>query len=561
MLLLPAFFSNFACQNYPKGCVTNPWDGYQYLSRIRSTVFSRTSYFKGFLHILRVAWTTWLPLIGLFSIIGCTESFPDHTLRFGLANAPTNLDPRYATDATSARINRLIYSRLVDFDEGAIPIPALATWIEVSPTHYRFDLLEPRPIFHHGVQLSAYDVKTTYESILNPQTASPHRGILQIITRIDAPTATTVDFFLKQPDSLFPGYLVIGILPANLITSGHPFHNHPIGSGPFQFIQRPDETRLVIERRTDGQRVEFLRIPDPTVRTLKLLAKEIHLLQNDLPPELVSYLSEHEGITLQQRQGANFAYLGFNQLDPVVGRENVRKAIAHAINRKQIIQYVLRGRARVAQALLPPEHWAGLSSLAGYDYNPGEAKHLLEEAGFDKDHRPAITYKTSTDPFRLRLATIIQYQLHQVGIDVSIQSHDWGTFYGDIKTGRFQMYSLAWVGVKSPDIFRYAFHSDSIPPAGANRGHYSDAMADRLMTQAEHTSDKQAQQTLYRTLQARLSDTLPYVPLWFEDHFALSSASITGYQLGADGNFDGLIQVRWATSPSLPSQHVTLLHP
>jgi peptide/nickel transport system substrate-binding protein len=503
----------------------------------------------------------WLALIGLLSILGCTESSPDHTLRFGLANSPTNLDPRYATDATSARINRLLYSRLVDFGEGTIPIPALATWVEMSPTHYRFVLQEPRPTFHNGDQLFANDVKATYESILNPHTASPHRGILQIITRIETPTDSTIDFFLKQPDSLFPGYVVIGILPAKLITNGHPFHDRPIGSGPFQFLERPDETRLAIERRADGQRVEFLRIPDPTVRTLKLLAKEIHLLQNDLPPELVTYLSARDGITLQQRQGANFAYLGFNQLDPVVGRENVRKAIAHAINREEIIQFVLKGRARVAQSLFPPEHWAGQTSLSGYKYNPEQAKRLLKEAGFDEDRRPTITYKTSTDPFRLRLATIIQYQLRQVGIDVSIQSHDWGTFYGDIKAGRFQMYSLAWVGVKSPDIFRYAFHSDAIPPAGANRGHYSDAVADRLMTQAEHTTDRQEQQTLYRTLQARLLDRLPYVPLWFEDHFSLSSADITGYQLGADGNFDGLMLVQRVAAPLQPSHQVMLLHP
>lgn len=500
-------------------------------------------------------------IIGLCSLFGCTEPLPDHTLRFGLATAPTNLDPRYATDATSARLNRLMYSRLVDFGEGTIPIPALATWRELSPTHYRFDLQEPRPLFHNGAQLSANDVKATYASILNPDTASPHRGILQIITRMDTPTETTIDFFLAQPDVLFPGYLVIGILPANLIANGHPFHDRPIGSGPFQFLERPDDTRLVIERRADGQRVEFVRIPDPTVRTLKLLAKEIHLLQNDLPPELVTYLSAREGITLQQRQGANFAYLGFNQLDPVVGQKPVRKAIAHAIDREHIIQFVLRGRARVAQALFPPEHWAGHASLPGYTYDPEEAKRLLKEAGFDHDHRPTITYKTSTDPFRLRLATIIQYQLDQVGIDVSIQSHDWGTFYGDIKSGRFQMYSLAWIGVKSPDIFRYAFHSDAIPPVGANRGHYADPVADYLMTEAEQTLNKQEQQTLYRTLQARLLDTLPYVPLWFEDHYSLTSTSITGYQLSADGNYDGLSQVQWVASPSLPPKLVTRLYP
>lgn len=530
-------------------------------SRVRFAVRSPIGSVIRGLHDVQSSWGWWLLVIGLFSLAGCSESLPDYTLRFGLANAPTNLDPRYATDATSARLNRLLYSRLVDFGEDTIPIPALARWRELSPTHYRFDLQEPRPLFHNGAQLSAHDVKATYVSILNPDTASPHRGILQLIARIDTPTENTVDFFLKQPDALFPGYLVIGILPANLIANGHPFHDHPMGSGPFQFLERPDDTRLIIERRADGQRVEFVRIPDPTVRTLKLLANEIHLVQNDLPPELVSYLSAHEGITLQQRQGANFAYLGFNQLDPVVGQELVRKAIAHAIDREHIIQFVLKGRARVAQTLFPPEHWAGHASLPGYTYDPAEAKRLLKEAGFDHDHRPTITYKTSTDPFRLRLATIIQYQLDQVGIDVSIQSHDWGTFYGDIKSGRFQMYSLAWVGVKSPDIFRYAFHSDAIPPVGANRGHYADALADRLMAQAEQTLNKQEQQRLYRTLQARLLDTLPYVPLWFEDHYALASPTITGYQLSADGNFDGLNQVRWLGSPSVPPKHLARLYP
>ncbi|WNM56537.1 ABC transporter substrate-binding protein [Candidatus Nitrospira allomarina] len=531
------------------------------LSHNQSPVCSPIGSAKRMLHGFQMNWRLWLMVLGLMSIVGCTESLPDYTLRFGLANSPTNLDPRYATDATSARLNRLLYSRLVDFGEGTIPIPALATWRELSPIHYRFDLQEPRPLFHNGARLSANDVKATYASILNPATASPHRGILQIITRIDTPTENTVDFFLKRPDSLFPGYLVIGILPANLIARGYPFHDHPIGSGPFQFLERPDDTRLVIERQADGQRVEFLRIPDPTVRTLKLLANEIHLLQNDLPPELVTYLSAHKAITLQQRQGANFAYLGFNQLDPVVGQELVRKAIAHAIDREHIIQYVLRGRARVAQTLFPPEHWAGHASLSGYAYDPEEAKRLLKEAGYDHDHRPTITYKTSTDPFRLRLATIIQYQLDQVGIDVSIQSHDWGTFYGDIKSGRFQMYSLAWVGVKSPDIFRYAFHSDAIPPVGANRGHFADVVADRLMMQAEQTLNRQEQQTLYRTLQARLLETLPYVPLWFEDHYALASTTITGYQLSADGNFDGLSQVRWMGPPSVPPTHFARLYP
>jgi len=492
----------------------------------------------------------WLFFLFLPFTWGCSESEPDYTIRFGLANAPTQLDPRYATDATSARINRLLYSRLVDFAEDATPMPSLATWVALTPTHYRFDLIEPRPPFPNGVRLSAKDVEATYTSVLDPKTASPHRGLLQNISRIETPFESTVDFFLTHPDPLFPGYVIIGILPANLIAANHPFHDHPVGSGPFLFQERPDDTRLILKRRKDAQRIEFVKVADPTVRTLKLLAGEIQLLQNDLPPELVAYLSNQPFISLQQEQGSNFAYLGFNHQDPVVGQDLVRKAIAHAINRPQIIQYVLGGRARPAQSLFPPNHWLGNSQLEGYRYDPSRARTLLQQAGFNDVKRPTLIYKTSTDPFRLRLATIIQDQLQQVGIDVSIHSHDWGTFYGDIKTGRFQMYSLAWVGLKTPDIFRQAFHSQSVPPLGVNRGRYADPITDRLIVDAEHSSERTTQQAYYGALQARLLDSLPYVPLWYEDQFALSTTAIRGYTLRSDGNYDGLLHVQWIPTPT-----------
>lgn len=496
---------------------------------------------------------TWLlfPLIALNW--GCPESNHNQTIRFGLANAPTNLDPRYATDATSARINRLLYSRLVDFAEDASPIPSLATWEMLDPTHYRFTFIEPRPTYSDGTTLTAEDVKATFGSILDPSTSSPHRGLLANISHIVTPSESTIDFFLTHLDPFFPGSLSIGILPANLIFSNHPFHDQPVGSGPFIFHQRPDDTRLILKRRQDHQLFEFIKIPDPTVRSLKLLAGEIHLLQNDLPPELVTYLAARPSLSLHQRQGSNFAYLGFNHQDPIVGKHLVRQAIAHAINREQIIHFVLGGRARPAQALFPQNHWIGTSQLTGYLYDPAHARALLTQAGYNDRHRPTLIYKTSTDPFRLRLATIIQDQLQQVGIDVSIHSHDWGTFYGDIKTGHFQMYSLSWVGLKTPDIFRQAFHSQSVPPLGVNRGRFADPTTDRLIAEAENTLERIYQQRLYRELQTRLLHTLPYVPLWYEDHFVLVTKEIEGYTLHTDGNYDGLLHVQWTSSSPTPS--------
>ncbi len=482
-------------------------------------------------------------LIVLTFITACAEAPQEDVLRFGLASQPTNLDPRFATDATSARLNRLLYARLIDFDKTAQPIPALATWKQISPTHYRFHLREGRRSFHHGPLLSSKDVKATYEYILNPANLSPHRNSLTVIAEIETPTDEIVDFHLTQPDGLFPSYLVIGILPANLIHTHHAFHENPIGSGPFTFVDRPDDTRWRLMRQIDDQLFEFVGIVDPTVRTLKLLAGEIDMLQNDLPPELIPYLAKNNSIKIHRRKGSNFSYLGFNLQDPIVSKHKIRQAIAHAIDRQSIIHHVFKDTAHAANALFPPNHWTGISTLSGYAYDPERSRTLLSQAGVDDDHPIHIIYKTSTDPFRLRLATILQHQLAQVGIRTSIHSHDWGTFYGDIKAGNFQMYSLSWVGLKTPDIFRYAFHSDSIPPRGANRGRFVDAHTDALIDQAQSTQNLQEKGKAYRQLQAHLLEALPYVPLWFEEHIFISRNDISGFTVSGDGNYDGLLNV------------------
>ncbi len=485
-----------------------------------------------------------LLLLALTGLLGGCHDRPPDALRFGLQSAPLSLDPRYASDAASVRINRLLYRRLVEFDARARPIPGIAHWTELDPTHYRFTLGDAGRRFHDGSRLTARDVKATYDFILDPANASPHRSALTLIARITAPDPDTVDFFLNRPDALFPTYLVIGIVPARLIAAGHGFEHAPIGSGPCALIDWPEESRLRLRRLSDSVIIEFLRVADPTVRVLKLLRGEIDMIQNDLPSELVHYLAQRRGITVQRRRGSTFSYLGFNLRDPALAQPGVRRAIAYAIDRNTIIHTLFSDAARPAEALLPPEHWAGNPLLQAYRYDPPRARALLAAAGYSRQHPLQLTYTISNDPFRLRLATVLQSQLAATGIEVRLQSYDWGTFFGDIKAGRFQLYSLSWVGIQTPDIFRYAYHSHSIPPEGANRGHYNDALTDRLIEQAEIASDPAEQAGLYRTLQAHLLATLPVVPLWYEDQVFASRADIVGYTLNPDGDYDGLLQTR-----------------
>lgn len=480
-----------------------------------------------------------LSFIGITCIVNdCGQSDSPDIIRFGLAVAPVTLDPRFASDAAAVRINRLIYRGLAKFNDYAQPAPDLATWEKLSPTHYRFVLGASGRTFHNGMPLTTIDVKATFQFILDQKNASPHRDDLKNIKQISIIDDDTIDFWLTQPDSLFIGRMAgHQILPAPLIAADHPFSKEPIGSGAFRFISWK-EGYLRLQRLEDKQVVVFLEIKDPVVRVLKLAREEVDILQNDLSPELIRWLQKQENIEITTQEGNNFAYIGFNLQDSTTQHLTLRKAIAYAIDREAIIEHLLSNAARRANSILPPSHWAGHPSLPLYPYDPQKAKRLLKQANFEQPI--SLVYKTSSNPARLRLAAVIQHQLAQVGINVTIRSYDWGSFFGDIKKGNFQMYSLMWVEIKMPDIFYYVFHSDSTPPHGANRGRFIDPQVDSLLEQAQKAMDLQVQAALYRQVQEIIWEKLPYVPLWYQDYVLATSPRISGYELANDGGYEAL---------------------
>lgn len=499
--------------------------------------------------------------LGAVFLSGCgQQGAAQAQIKMGVSQRPRSLDPRQATDALSSRVNRLIYRQLVDFNESFEPVPDLATWQQLSPVHYRFKL-QAGNVFHTGEPVQAADVVATYQSVLDVATGSPHRGSLKGIDSVVAVSALEVDFILKAPDALFVGRLLLGILPEVRIKQQHDFQQHPIGSGACRFVMA-NEQKLVLQR-PDGVQLVFLPVKDATVRVLKLQKGELDWIQNDLSPELVQYCDAHPQLKVHWHQGTSFGYMGFNFEDPLLSQLACRQAIAHGIDRQAIIKALFNDHARLASGLLVPEHWAGGRGLTQYEYNPEKAKKLLASCTLPQQNGDAnksdadsantttnppglveLSFKTSSDPTRIRLATIYQAQLKKIGIQLNIQSYDWGTFYNDIKQGRFQLYSLAWVGVKSPDIFQYVYSSDAIPPKGANRGRFRDALSDELIQKALNAQDLAAQAQLYKQLQSRIHETLASMPLWYEDQYAITRQSLAGYQLYADGRFDGILSAQ-----------------
>ncbi|MDG6777954.1 ABC transporter substrate-binding protein [Thiomicrorhabdus sp. zzn3] len=485
-------------------------------------------------------------LLSLPVLSACSPQQATETIRMGVNGRPRMLDPRKATDALSSRVNRLIYRQLIDFDASFKPVADLASWEQINPTHYRFSLRE-QAVFHHGKPLTADDVAATYQSVLDPATGSAHRGSLKAIQSVEAINTQQVDFKLSEPDPLFVGRLVIGILPKDLIEDSHPFHTQPIGSGPCRFVAL-SEQKLTLQR-PDKALIEFIPVKDATVRVLKLRKGELDLVQNDLSPELVHYCSQQPDLQVDWHGGSSFGYIGFNFEDSLLSQLPMRQAIAYGIDRQAVIDAMFDGHARLAGGLLIPEHWCGVKKIDGYPYDPEKARELLKSVDIpsgllNSEGLIELSYKTSNDPTRIRLATIYQSQLKKIGIQLKIQSYDWGTFYSDIKKGRFQLYSLAWVGVKSPDIFQYVFASSAIPPKGANRGRYRDATADALIEQAATESSLEEQARIYRELQIHLQNSLAALPLWYEDQYAVSRKAISHYRLFADGRYDALVNVQ-----------------
>lgn len=475
-------------------------------------------------------------------VAGCSRQ-PAAALSLAVAQPPRNLDPRLAGDATSERVNRLLYARLVEFDAASRPVPGLATWQQVTPTRWRFTLGNRGRRFSDGGHLTAADVVATYGAILDPATASPHRGVLAVIDSLQVQGADRVEFGLRAPDPQFPAYLGVGIPSALALARGGNLARAPVGSGSFRLLDWSNPNRLLLERRRDGLRVAVVTVKDPNVRVMKLLRGEVHLVQNDLPAELVALLRRRPGIGVETAPGVNYSYLALNLRDPALGDPRVRQALAHAIDREAILRGLWRGGGRLAEGMFPPEHWAGAADLVPHTHDPAAARALLAAAGYGPGQPLRLTLSASSDPTRLRLATVLQAQLAAVGVDLRVHSYDWGTLFGDIRAGRFQLCALTWVGVRNPDIFRYAFHSRSLPPDGANRGGYQSAAADRLIDAARLAPGLPEQAALYRQLATLLHADLPYVPLWYEDQVLAVGAGVSGYRLAPDGNYDGLAEV------------------
>jgi peptide/nickel transport system substrate-binding protein len=505
-----------------------------------------------------------LGLMCLCSLSACTSStdapeVPTAVLRIGLDTAPQHLDPRFGLDAASYKVSQLLYNGLVRLDAQARIVPELAlSWDTPDATTYIFHLRRDVR-WHDGRPFTAADVHYTFTSLLDPKTQSPKRVSFDKIRSVDVLAEDRVQFVLSEPFAPFlSSNMTLPIIPWP--REGEAPQNldaHPIGTGPFVFVKQEPDVSLHLqanaayfESKPSVDEVVFRILPDAMVRWFELQKGNIDLLQNVLPPDLLSRLGADSQYNVVKSPGTNFMYVGLNSRDPILRHVQVRQALAHAIDRQALIQHVLHGLAQPADGILPAGHWAYEPHVSRYAYDPERAAQLLDAAGFaDPDGegpqaRFQLQYKTSQNEVGRRIAEVIQESLRKVGVAIEIRSYEWGTFFGDIRAGNFQLYALTWVGVTDPDIFHYVLHSQSIPPAGANRGHYVSPRLDTLLEQGRRATTLEQRRALYSEAQAIIAAELPYIPLWHDTNVAVLRTLFTGYSLTPAGDYRAIQSIR-----------------
>jgi peptide/nickel transport system substrate-binding protein len=478
-----------------------------------------------------------------------------YQLVVGVGNAPVNLDPGVGIDEASQRVHQLVFSSLMKTAPDLRIVPDLATSLHTDDgREYRVTV--PAGVrFHDGRELTSADVVYTFRRFLDPGFVSSRKGAYRDLDSVEAVDRYTAVFRLRTPSAAFPTSLTnMGIVPEG---SGAALARTPVGSGPYRLIAFVPDDRVELEAFDGHYRgapansgIVVKVVPDETMRGLELRNGSVDLIVNDLSPDLVHSLEQQGHLQVVRGPGTDYAYVGLNLRDPVLADVRVRRALAHAINRSDLVQYLRRGLARETDSIIPSMSWAHAADLPAYDYDPAKAMALLDEAGYrDPDGdgpaaRLRLTLKTSTtEAYRLQ-AAVLQQQMKAVGIALDLRSYEFATLFADVVGGNVQIYTLLFVGSTDPDILRRVFHSTQVPPAGFNRAHYRNADVDALLDRATAAQAEADRRTFYNAAERLIARDVPMISLWVRTNVAVGQANLEGITLSPLGDFEFLKDVR-----------------
>jgi peptide/nickel transport system substrate-binding protein len=415
-----------------------------------------------------------------------------------------------------------MFNGLTRKDEKFEPVPDLAEKYEMSSDFKSFTFYLRHDVrFHNGRILSAADVKYTFETMLARGFPSQKRADLERdldSIEMDPTNPLKVTFRCKN---LCPG-LANNILPIGIIPEGtsNQQAKNPIGTGPFKFESYTEDQEVILtafneyfEGAPSIKRLAVRIIPDNSTRESELIKGSVDLAINaDFDPVTVETLQKTPGIKVDMTDGTNITHLGVNLQDPILKDRRVRQALAYAMDREAIIQNVLRGQAKIARSILPPNQWAYEPNVTVYKYDSGPARKLLSEAG---KSNLKLSLKTSPLSIARKIGEALQEQMRGVGIELELQSLERQKLTQDMMEGNFQLFLNTLVGGnQSPEIFKTVYGSGSIPPNGLNRSRYINPQLDKLLEDAQ-TASRERRKEIFSQVQKILAEDLPQIYLWY----------------------------------------------
>jgi peptide/nickel transport system substrate-binding protein len=495
-----------------------------------------------------------LTLILALGVAAPAVAQPAGTLVVGLVAEPVNLDPAQVTDLNSNRVGRRIVETLVTFPEESTQIvPGLAESWTVSKDGLRYTFkLRKGVSFHDGTPLDAEAVKFSIDRQINP--AHPFNKLGKYpfanfffgnIKAVEVVDPLTVEFVLKEPRASFLAVLTAGaasiVSPTAVRKYGQDYALTPVGTGPFKYVSWERGQRVVLEKNPSYwrfsvklDRVIYRPIVEDQARLTELLTGALDLIVGT-PPDYVGQLEANPKVTLLKQVGAHVWYLGINNQKKPFDDKRVRQALNYAVNKDAIVRDVLKGTGSLSVGPVLPKTWGADGGLKPYPYDPERAKKLLSEAGHPNGFTTTLWVPESGSGMQspVAMSTVIQSNLKAVGVNVSLQTMEWGAYLAKLRSKEQELFALSWMaGNEDPDMVMYPLlHSSQWTPNGPNRALYKNERFDEILHQARLTTDEKKRADLYRQAQRILVDDAPWIFVDHEIQTAAHAKRVQGFKL------------------------------
>ncbi|MEO9337658.1 ABC transporter substrate-binding protein [Mesorhizobium sp. SB112] len=467
------------------------------------------------------------------------------TLRVGMQDDPDALDP--ATGGTYA--GRIVFAalcdKLVDIDANLQIVPQLATEWNWSDDNTVLNLtLREGVTFHDGTPFNAEAVKFNIERMQTMQD-SRRKGELSPVKSVEVVDATHVKLQLSEPYAPLLSVLTdragMMVSPA-AAGEGVEFAANPVCSGPYKLTERRARDVIRLEKYDDYwnaenigyDAVDYLYIPDSTVRLSRLQAGDLEVAERVAPTDLPAVRSD-ASLALHTAPGLAVSHLMVNvgkgdQASTPIGKEpKLRKALELALDRNVINQVAFSGEFLADNQMIPPSSafYSKDNPVPARDIDA--AKALIAEVGGDAP-KIEITYENSLSDGRV--AQIVQSLAGEAGFHVTLLPLETASAIERYLAGNFQLYIGNWSGRPDPDPTLFAFYGST---GGQNVNGYNNPEMDEILMAARKASDEEARKELYKQATALYLTDLPTIPLYHPNWFYAARANVEGIEIYPDG--------------------------